>query len=232
MYHRAVATELVQTCLDHFGKPASVLAALCFAAVLGCSTPSAPADAPPDASPTMSGTADGDRGAAPDVKGGRFERFVWTDFHFEMGGTQVFDVSGRRVRDLFHDSRKTTIQGQPAIQMFFRLAEYDLTDAELASLERAVAAPSYWALQPRYEEPDIEDGSTQTFTVWLDTGKKDVVCYHQWPEPVRAMRDLVAAIQKGHEAERKAAAEVDPKVAEQIRSEAAAAGRAAGRTSK
>lgn len=212
--------------------PVSALYGPFLVLALGCSRPAAPSDPAGDTVPAGNSetpaSTDG-RSSATDPSDERLDRFVWTDFHFEMGGTQVFDVTGRHVRDLFHASRQATHQGQPVIQMFFRLAEYDLTDAELAALRRAAMAPSYWSLEPRYTNKDIEDGSTQTFTVWAGKRKKDVVCYQEWPEPVGALREAVSSIQKSHVAERKVAVEVGHELGEQIRADAVAAGRAAGR---
>jgi hypothetical protein len=207
------------------------LAGPCLVVVFACSCTGKPAGSgvEPSAPTATAEVTAPDSLRSADAEANRLDRFVWTDFHFEMGGTQVFDVTGRHARDLFHDSRQATHQGQPVTQMFFRLAEYDLTDAELAALQRAAIAPSYWSLEPRYTNKDIEDGSTQTFTVWAGKRKKDVVCYQEWPEPVGALREVVSSIQKSHAAERKVAVEVGHDLGEQIRADAVAAGRAAGR---
>lgn len=196
----------------------------------GGSTPIQPATADiPAVSPTASGVAVPSSSAEP-VPDAAPLRFVWTDFHFEMG-TSVMEVEGPQVTETFSDHRmKTDAKGERYSQLFHCRASYRLTKGEASRLRAALTSDAFWALEPKYMHPGIDDGTTQTFTVALGDRKKDVYCYHQWPPPVADVRGIVRDIRKAHETERKASPEVDHREVEAAKERAKAAAKRAGRT--
>lgn len=144
-------------------------------------------------------------------------RFIFTDFHFEMGGTAVFEVEERRVHDLFADARQEVQDGERVTVMFFRRAEYELSDDEAANLREAVTASDFWDLEPAYMNEEIDDGSSQDFVAVVGGAQKLVHAYHQWPPPLRRIKAQVRAIQAAHRPERESAPEIGTSEAEQIR---------------
>lgn len=156
-------------------------------------------------------------------------RFVWTDFHFEVG-TSVMEVDGAQVTEIFSDHRmKVDAKGERYTEVFHRRARYPLSKREASRLRGALSADAFWTLEARYMHPGIEDGTTQTFTVALGDRAKDVYCYHQWPAPVAEVRGIIGDIRKAHESERKASPEVDHDVLEEAEARATAAAKRAGR---
>lgn len=195
----------------------------------GGSAPIQPATADiPKVSPTASAAPVASSTASPRPSEAPL-RFVWTDFHFEVG-TSVMEVDETQVIEVFSDHRmKVDAKGQRYTELFHRRASYVLSAAEAARLRGALTADAFWALDARYMHPGIEDGTTQTFTVSVGDRKKDVYCYHQWPEPVAEVKRVLRDVREAHEAERKAAPEVGPEDVERAEQRANEAAKRAGR---
>ncbi len=195
----------------------------------GGSAPILPATADiPPVSPTASGVPAPTSTVSP-IPTTAPLRFVWTDFHFEVG-TSVMEVEGGQVTETFSDHRmKVDAKGEPYSELFHRRATYALTTAEATRLRGALTADAFWALDDRYMHPGIEDGTTQTFTVSVGDRSKDVYCYHQWPEPVAEVKRVIRDVREAHEAERKAAPEVDHHDVEAAEHRANEAAKRAGR---
>lgn len=154
--------------------------------------------------------------------------FTWTDFHFEMG-MAVLLVEGDRVRDLYVDSRRETHEGEPVTVMFHRLATYRLTEDEATALHGAATSPEFLALEHRFVHPDIEDGTTQTFSVVAGGRTQFIYCYQQWPPPVAEVKTHIRDIQTAHAAERKTALEAQQAEIDALIDLADARAKAAGR---
>jgi len=148
-------------------------------------------------------------------------RFTWTDFHFEFFEPAVMEVEGRQVRELFPDSRQKTHEGEPVTEIFFRLATYSLSADEAQALRDVLSSDAFWTLDDRYLNRDIEDGTTQTFTVSFGTSDpKSVHCYQQWPPPVAKIRAIIGDIRKAHQDLREQAGEAAEATAKAMREKA------------
>ncbi len=156
-------------------------------------------------------------------------RFVWTGFHFEFG-TTLMEVDGREVTEVFTEHRPAIDGTERYTEVFHHRARYRLTGTEASRLRGSLASDAFWALDARYINHTIDDGTTQTFTVTLGSRSKEVYCYHQWPEPVLKLRRTIRDIQKAHAAERRVAPEIDDEQAAAAVKRAEAAAKAAGRT--
>lgn len=148
-------------------------------------------------------------------------RFTWTDFHFEFFDTAVMEVEDGKVTELFPDARQKMHRGQPVTAIFFRLARYELSDDEAKALREALSSDAFWALKDRYINREIEDGTTQTFSVSFGSSDpKRVECYQEWPAPVQRVREVIGAIRSAHADVREKAEEADEKTAKAMRARA------------
>lgn len=186
-------------------------------ACVGCSQTTSPEKQPsPRAAEEPAAPVVSTAPAEPDEITGPL-RFVWTHFHFEMGGTAVLEIRDRSVRDLFPDSRQARHEGERVTEMFFRLATYELSADEAAALRDAVTSREFLALEPRHVNSDIKDGATQTFTVSIGDHEQHVYCYQQWPPPIVRVKEQIRAIQDAHRSERESAPEAPVDVAAEMR---------------
>jgi len=192
------------------------------------SAPSAEApasSASPAACASAAPPAAGPGATAPAWDGeGDFQLTV-TDFHFELGGTQVFAVAADgKVRDLFvkHELVKTSalcadagaewrdtcasLKKQNEAQVgvtHWKLAEYTLTPEVQASLRRALVSANMGGLAPRYANSKIPDGTTRTYRLVTKRGATKVSAYSVGgpaePPALLPLVELVRAQQAAHE---------------------------------
>lgn len=159
---------------------------------------------------------------------------VLTDFHFELGGTQITIVDDRgKVRELFvrHEIAKTrelcadggpvaygevckglVARGESEVGLHrWFIAEYTLTASERARLVDAIVAARIATLDPRYAKSTIPDGTTRTYRLVTATGAVEVSAYATdeppEPAPLRAVAEVVSAAIAARPTERAAAKE-------------------------
>jgi hypothetical protein len=189
--------------------------ALVALAAAGCQPSSAPTPtAHVEPTPSVTEKADPTPAAPrPDAR-----RLVETDFHFELGGTQVFEIYGDgRARYLYVEFVEEKHQGQRVLAGHWHLAQIQLVPAERGELERVIAAADFYALDDSYILDGIEDGTTKTYTLYGDRGVKRVSCYMRYPPPLEPLRQLLQQIRTAHEPELEKAPEVDAAAAEAVR---------------
>lgn len=137
-----------------------------------------PVDAPP---PKASATSRASWNGQGDFQ------FFATDFHFELGGTQVVAVAADgSVRDLFVRHRLEQVSAyckdppverrevcadlqkhgekQVGTQTWF-LARYPLTQVEHAELRARLLRARMGDLQPLYQQKDLQDGTTRSYNL-------------------------------------------------------------------
>ena len=185
-------------------------------------------------------------GAEPSTEAGKpavAERVAWngegplevvlTDFHFELGGTQVLTVDdGGKVRDLFvrdemvptrvfcadagadiaEICRGLTKRGEPQIGVTrWYIAEYTLTDDARAELRRSIVTARLASLDARYASSTIPDGTTRKYRHVTGAGAVVVATYSTdtaaEPPPLLTLLRFVQAQQKAHATTRAGARE-------------------------
>lgn len=217
--------------------PFACLVAALVASLLSCRSGTPATDgAPPPASPAAAPSGNGARAASArahwDGKGSF--RFYSTDFHFELGGTQVLAVDETgRVRDLFvrHEivpiktycsdagpervdaCRDLVKSGQKDVGTHrWFLADYTLSAEALATFRRTLFTADLGALEPHYSGNDGEDGTTHGYFLSTREGRVVVSGYSTGApaEPPRlfAVRSFLLDQQTAHEDARKRAPEV------------------------
>lgn len=156
-----------------------------------------------------------------------------TDFHFELGGTQVLTVDdGGKVRDLFvrdemvptrvfcadagadiaEICRGLTKRGEPQIGVTrWYIAEYTLTDDARAELRRSIVTARLASLDARYASSTIPDGTTRKYRLVTGAGAVVVATYSTdtaaEPPPLLTLLRFVQAQQKAHATTRAGARE-------------------------
>lgn len=151
-------------------------------------------------------------GAEPSTEAGKpavAERVAWngegplevvlTDFHFELGGTQVVAIADDgRVRDLF--VRNELVEVKPFCAdagpswaevcsdlqkrgesrfgtMTWLVAEYTLDGAAREELRTKVRAAKLETLRDRYAEANLHDGTTRTYRITTRAGVRRISAY-------------------------------------------------------
>ena len=180
-------------------------------------------------------------GAEPSTEAGKLavaERVAWngegplevvlTDFHFELGGTQVVAIGDDgRVRDYFVRSELVEVRsfcadagpgwsgacadlvkrGETRVgTMTWFVAEYTLDAAALGELRAKVVAAKLETLRDRYAEANLHDGTTRTYRITTRAGVRRISTYSA-REPVDpvGLREITAFVrrqQDGHAADR------------------------------
>ncbi|MFO0643997.1 MAG: hypothetical protein U0183_32525 [Polyangiaceae bacterium] len=124
---------------------------------------------------------------------------VLTDFHFELGGTQVVAIGDDgRVRDYFVRSELVEVKsfcadagpgwsgacadlvkrGETRVgTMTWFVAEYALDAAALGELRAKVVAAKLESLRDRYAEANLHDGTTRTYRVTTRAGVRRISTY-------------------------------------------------------
>lgn len=185
--------------------------------------------------------APGRAGAEPSTEAGKpavEERVAWngegplelvfTDFHFELGGTQVVAIADDgRVRDLFVRSEIVAVtsfcadagpgrsevcadlvkRGESRVgTTTWFVAEYTLDPAARDELRAKVRAAKLETLRDRYAEANLEDGTTRTYSVVTRAGARRISTYSGRdpvdPAGLREIASFVRRQQDRHAAER------------------------------
>lgn len=159
-----------------------------------------------------------------------------TDFHFELGGTQVLSVANDgSVQDLFvrHDletvdvfcknvevERKTVCaelrkSGEKTVgSSTWMIAKYTLSADEQAELRSRLAGARIADLDPRYEQKDVDDGTTRTVRLTSQAGSIEVSIYtgngENTPAALRPVFEFLRAVQTAHAADRSRAPVASP----------------------
>lgn len=195
---------------------------------VGCRSGAPNADSvQPAASPAVGSSARAAKASTPRAHwdGTGAFRLYATDFHFELGGTQVLAVDETgRVRDLFvrHEivpirtycadagpdrieaCRDLVKSGQKDVgtQRWF-LAEYTLSADALGAFRKTLATADLAALDPSYTGSSGEDGTTHGYFLVTRDGRVVVSAYSTTKpaEPPRllAVRGFLLDQQKAHE---------------------------------
>ena len=155
----------------------------------------------------------------------------YTDFHFELGGTQVISIgTDGRVRDLFvrhaivkvdaycknvtadladvcADLRKHGEKEIGTTSWF--LATYPLTAAERADLRARVTQARLASLDAHYEQKGLEDGTTNTYRLVSAAGSTEVSVYtgdgSNVPAELRPLIQFLRGLETTHAADRERA---------------------------
>lgn len=225
------------------------LVAALVASLVSCRSGTSVTDgAPPPASPIAASSGSGARPASArahwDGKGSF--RFYSTDFHFELGGTQVLAVDETgRVRDLFvrHEivpiktycsdagaervdaCRDLVKSGQKDVGTHrWFLADYTLSQEALAAFRKTLFTADLGALEPHYSAKNGEDGTTHGYFLSTQGGRVEVSAYStsEPAEPPRlfAVRGFLLDQQTVHQDARKRAPEVSDVVVAAMLTEA------------
>lgn len=204
---------------------------------VGCRSGAPEADsAQPPATPALASSARAVKASTPRAHwdGTGAFRLYSTDFHFELGGTQVLAVDETgRVRDLFvrHEivpirtycadagpdraeaCRDLVKSGQKDVGTHrWFLADYTLSPEAVVALRETLVAADLSALEPHYSGATGEDGTTHGYFLSTREGRVVVSAYSTGApaEPARlfAVRAFLLDQQKAHEEARKRAPEV------------------------
>lgn len=180
-------------------------------------------------------------GAEPSTEAGKpavAERIAWdgegplevvfTDFHFELGGTQVVAIGDDgRVRDLFVRSEIVAVtsfcadagpgRSEACADLVKRgesrvgtttwfVAEYTLDPAAREELRAKIRAAKLETLRDRYAEANLHDGTTRTYRITTRAGVRSISTY-SGREPVeppglREVASFVRTQQERNAAER------------------------------
>lgn len=217
--------------------PFACLVAVLVPSLVSCRSGTPATDgAPPPASPAAAPSGSGARAASArahwDGKGSF--RLYSTDFHFELGGTQVLAVDETgRVRDLFvrhelvpiktycSDAGPERVDACRDLAKFGQkdvgthrwfLADYTLSPEALATFRKTLFTADLGALEPYYSANNGEDGTTHGYFLSTREGRVEVSAYstNTTAEPPRlfAVRGFLLDQQTVHEDARKRAPEV------------------------
>lgn len=136
--------------------------------------------------------------------------FSATDFHFELGGTQILQVDDSgRVRDLFLELQGT--QTNDEIARSWRLARFSLAVPEQATLRKLLVAARLASLERFAQGARYPDGTTTSWVLRTPTQFDAVTRYEMAPpaELAPVMRFLDAC-KAAHGEARARAAPVQP----------------------
>lgn len=207
--------------------PLGLLVAALVATLVSCRsvTPTTDGAQPP---------APGAVSARPHWDGKGSIRLYLTDFHFELGGTQVLAVDeAGHVRDLFvrHEivpiktycsdagpervdvCRDLVKSGQKDVGTHrWFLAEYTLSPEAVLAFRKTLFAADFGALEPHYSSSKGADGTTHGYFLTTREGRVETSAYStsEPAEPPRlfAVRSFLLDQQTAHEDARKRAPEV------------------------
>lgn len=211
------------------------LVAALVAKLLSCRsvTPTTDGAQPPAPGAVSTGSARA-ASARPHWDGKGSARLFLTDFHFELGGTQVLAVDETgHVRDLFvrHEivpittycsdagpertdaCRDLVRSGQKDVGTHrWLLADYTLSPEALVAFRKTLFAADFGALERHYSSTTEPDGTTHGYFLTTREGRVETSAYstREPAEPPRlfAVRSFLLDQQAAHEEARKRAPEV------------------------
>ncbi len=106
-------------------------------------------------------------------------RFSIADRNWETGLSDEFTVNERgHVEYAFEAGRDRIILdgGHEAFQSYRKIATFELSRDELGSLRRTIADERFFALDDRYVDEDVADGTSVSYTVQVGSTTKRVYC--------------------------------------------------------